>query len=87
MGALKLGLYIHQRILKNGFTFNVVFVNALMDMYAKCERIQKASELFEKMHDADTISWNAMIIGYAQNRYVERASEFFDKLHDENTFS
>ena len=67
MGALKLALDIHQRILKIGFTFNVMFVNSLMDRYANCERIQKAFELFEKMHDADTILWNAMIVGYTQN--------------------
>lgn len=34
-------------------------------MYAKCERIHKARELFHKMHDVNTVSWIAMIGGYA----------------------
>jgi len=38
-------------------------------MYAKCGRIHKAQELFNKMHDANTISWFVMIAGHIQNGF------------------
>jgi len=34
-------------------------------MYSKCGKIHKDWKLFEKMHDANIISWNAIIRGYA----------------------
>lgn len=55
---------IHQRIFYNSFALNVEVINALLYMYTKCESIEKARILFEKMHDADTFAWCAMIIGY-----------------------
>ena len=48
MGALELGMEIHQSVMDRGILSNVVVTNALVDMYAKCGSIQKASELFEK---------------------------------------
>jgi len=39
MGALEEGMGIHQRVVQNGFSFNIMVVNALIDMYAKYERI------------------------------------------------
>ena len=69
MGALEEGMDIHQSVVENGFALNVVVVSALIAMYAKCGRIEKARELFDKMHGVNTISWNAMIARYAQNGF------------------
>jgi len=33
---------IHQRVVENGFTMNVMVVNAMIGMYAKYGRIHKA---------------------------------------------
>jgi len=56
MEALAKGIYIHQRIVENGFTLNVVVFNALIYMYVKYESIEKSHKLFDKMHDVDIIS-------------------------------
>ena len=39
MGAIEEGMAIHQRVVKNGFSFNVVVINAMIDMYVKYRRI------------------------------------------------
>lgn len=49
------------------------WLSALTDMYAKCGRMHKARELFDQMHDANTISLNAMIGGYVKHGRLHRA--------------
>lgn len=50
-------------------------MNVLIYMYAKCESIEKASRLFEKMHDAYIVSWFAIIVRYAQDEFSKRGLE------------
>ncbi|XP_057862808.2 pentatricopeptide repeat-containing protein At3g12770-like [Cryptomeria japonica] len=84
MGALEQGTEIHQSLIEKGFLSDVVVVNALIDMYAKCGCIHKAHELFCKMSQRNVISWNAMIAGYAQNGLVEKALETFKQMPSED---
>jgi len=39
MAALKLGVEIHEEIIRNGFLYDVVVANSLRDMYEKCGSI------------------------------------------------
>ncbi|XP_057840102.1 pentatricopeptide repeat-containing protein At1g15510, chloroplastic [Cryptomeria japonica] len=80
IGALEQGMNIHQSIIEGGFLADVVVVNALIDMYAKCGSMQKAVKLFDKTSQRDVISWTAMIAGYAQNGLVEKALETFRQM-------
>jgi pentatricopeptide repeat protein len=52
----------------------------LIDMYAKCGSIEKAREVFDKMHHRDVVSWNAMIGGYAMHGYGKEALKLFEKM-------
>ncbi|KAH9288068.1 hypothetical protein KI387_032185 [Taxus chinensis] len=78
--ALEQGMDIHQSIMERGFFSNVVVASALVDMYAKCESIHKAREVFDKMPQRNVVSWNGMIVGYAQNGFVEKALETFKQM-------
>lgn len=80
MRAVEEGMEIHQSIIDRGFLSDVVVVNALMDMYAKYGRMQKARELFDKMPKQVTVSWNTMISGYAQNGALDEALQFFKRM-------
>ncbi|XP_057818478.2 pentatricopeptide repeat-containing protein At2g13600 isoform X2 [Cryptomeria japonica] len=85
MGALDLGIDIHQSIIECGFLSDVVVVNALIDMYAKCGSIRKARELFDKMLQRDVVSWTAMIAGCAQNGFCKDALKLFEQMKHSET--
>ncbi|XP_057830928.2 pentatricopeptide repeat-containing protein At2g13600 [Cryptomeria japonica] len=67
--AVDQGMNTHQNIVEHGFLSDVVVANALIDMYAKCGRIDKACQLFDKMPQRDVVSWNAMVSVYAHNGF------------------
>ncbi|KAH9288084.1 hypothetical protein KI387_032201 [Taxus chinensis] len=86
MGALEQGIDIHQSIIECGFLLDVVVVNALIDMYAKCGSIHNAHKVFDKMPQKNVISWTAMIAGYAQNGFCKDALKFFELMKRSGTY-
>eukprot|EP01018_Ginkgo_biloba_P002632 Gb_30097 [translate_table: standard] len=80
LAALQQGMEIHKEIIRNGFESDVFVQNALVDMYAKCGSIEKARDLFDKIHHRNVISWTTMIAGYAQNGDVDEAFNLFQKI-------
>ncbi|XP_057873534.2 pentatricopeptide repeat-containing protein At3g12770 [Cryptomeria japonica] len=85
--AMEKGMEIHQNIIDRGFLWDVVVVNALMDMYAKCGRMHKARELFDKMPQQVPVSWNTMIAGYAQNGALDEALQILKRMPQPNVIS
>jgi len=49
-------------------------------MYAKCGRIHKDNESFDKIHDVDTISWTTMYEGYEIHGYKKDSLKLFDLM-------
>ncbi|XP_057871438.2 pentatricopeptide repeat-containing protein DOT4, chloroplastic isoform X2 [Cryptomeria japonica] len=80
MEALEEGMEIHQKIIKSGFSFDVVIVTTLIDMYAKCGSIRKAQNLFDTIRQQDVVSWTAIVAGYVQNGLVDKALEIFKQM-------
>eukprot|EP01018_Ginkgo_biloba_P000442 Gb_36920 [translate_table: standard] len=80
LAALEQGMEIHEEIIRSGFQSDVFVGNALVDMYAKCGSIEKARDLFDKMHHRDIISWTAMISGYAMHGCGKEAVELFEQM-------
>lgn len=70
LAALDYGIQIHEEIIRSGFQHDIIAANGLIDMYAKSGSIQKASELFVKMHQRDTVSWSSMIRAYATHGFA-----------------
>eukprot|EP01018_Ginkgo_biloba_P012920 Gb_21941 [translate_table: standard] len=85
--ALEQGMKIHEEAIKTGFHSDVFVANALIDMYAKCGSIDKARDVFDKMHQRNVVSWTAIIAGYAQNGNVEEASNLFQEMPERNVVS
>ncbi|KAI3683214.1 hypothetical protein L1987_83714 [Smallanthus sonchifolius] len=65
LGDSQLGSAIHCHEVKLGLEDGKV-VNALVDMYAKCQMIKDARYLFDSFTNNDLITWNSIINGYAQ---------------------
>eukprot|EP01018_Ginkgo_biloba_P002732 Gb_33135 [translate_table: standard] len=87
LAAMEQGLEIHKEIIRNGYQSYVFMKNALVDMYAKCGKIDKARHVFDKMQQRDVVSWTAMIAGYTQNGYVDEALKLFHEMPERNVIS
>jgi pentatricopeptide repeat protein len=77
IAAAEEGKQIHAHVFKAGLEREVFAGSALVDMYAKCQNMVDARQVFEKMRERDEVSWCAMICGYAQNRCSEEAVRLF----------
>lgn len=62
----ELGQQIHSMILKTGFSDNIFSGSALLDMYAKCGRIEDAYSAFQCIPEPNYVSWNSLIACYSQ---------------------
>lgn len=80
VGALDQGKWIHAYVERNSIRLDAVLGTALLDMYAKCGRLDLAWEVFEKMRRRETFTWNAMIGGLAMHGRAEDAVELFSKM-------
>uniref|UniRef100_A0A0R0E5L7 Pentacotripeptide-repeat region of PRORP domain-containing protein n=1 Tax=Glycine max TaxID=3847 RepID=A0A0R0E5L7_SOYBN len=61
--ALEPGRQIHSLTIKTMYNKDSVVANSLIDMYAKCGRIDDSRLAFDKMDKRDEVSWNAIICG------------------------
>jgi pentatricopeptide repeat protein len=73
---------IHGKIIRSGFHSDAFLESTLIDMYAKCGSIDKARELFDKIHQQDIVSWTAMIAGYAMHGCSREALKLFQQMRD-----
>ncbi|XP_017972927.1 PREDICTED: pentatricopeptide repeat-containing protein At2g29760, chloroplastic [Theobroma cacao] len=80
LGALDVGLAIHDYICKHGIRADVYVGNSLIDMYCKCGVVDKALEVFHDMKEKDSVSWTSVISGLAVNGFADSALEFFSQM-------
>ncbi|OVA16941.1 Pentatricopeptide repeat [Macleaya cordata] len=80
LGVLELGEWVHSYIDRNQIKADGYIGNALVDMYAKCGRIDQAFEVFKNMTNRDVFSYTSMIVGLAMNGQGENALEFFSEM-------
>ncbi|KAA8531086.1 hypothetical protein F0562_005795 [Nyssa sinensis] len=88
LSAIKEGQQIHARIVKFGkFRSDLVIGNALVDMYAKCNRINEARWVFDRMPTRNVVSETSMVSGYAKAASVKAARLMFTKMMERNVVS
>lgn len=74
------GEKIHGLILKNSFGSDAFVISALIDMYSKCGRVEKARKVFDSMVEKDLVALNAMVSGYAHHGLTREAMELVEKV-------
>lgn len=74
------GKQTHGCILKPGFDKDVVVGSALIDMYAKCGRLNDARNVFNHLNVKNLVSWNTMLVGYAQHGFGKEALGMYREM-------
>ncbi|KAI3775462.1 hypothetical protein L1987_50038 [Smallanthus sonchifolius] len=77
LGALDLGNWVHEFIIRKKMNRATNVCTALVDMYAKCGEFTKARRVFDSIPRKETATWNALIHGLAVNGYGNEAIDVF----------
>ncbi|XP_075510674.1 LOW QUALITY PROTEIN: pentatricopeptide repeat-containing protein At5g15340, mitochondrial [Primulina tabacum] len=84
-GDVVMGKWLHTHALKTmaGTVIDVSVGTALLDMYAKCGRINMAIRVFGSMHSRTLVSWNAMLSGLAMHGKGAAVLDMFNQMLEE----
>lgn len=78
------GRQIHCFCLKYGYDSNVYVGSALVDMYARCGRMDEGQFIFDGLMSKNEVSWNALIAGHARNGDGENVLQLFRNMQRED---
>ncbi|PIN03125.1 hypothetical protein CDL12_24354, partial [Handroanthus impetiginosus] len=84
-GDVAMGKWVHSYALRatTDASIDVKFATSLLDMYAKCGRINSAIRVFNSMHKKNVITWNAMLGGLAMHGKGSMVMDMFDQMLQE----
>lgn len=82
LAALREGMAIHAYIIQRGFMSYTLIGNGLVDMYAKCGRLDYSEQSFSEMKYKDVVSWNTMLGAYSVHGLGHRALEIFSLMQE-----
>ncbi|CAN6442951.1 unnamed protein product [Victoria cruziana] len=80
MKGLAQGQRVHADIIKTGFDWDIVVLNSLIDMYAKCASLDDAGQIFGGMPTKDGFTWSSMLSGYVQGGCFDCAVNLFREM-------
>lgn len=80
LGFVKEGMQIHGFLIKTGTWSDLFLQNCLIGLYIKCGCLGFARQVFDRMPQRDSVSYNSMIDGYVKCGLVESAGELFDLM-------
>ncbi|MCL7031707.1 hypothetical protein MKW94_002896 [Papaver nudicaule] len=81
VGSLKKGRSVHGYLIRCNIWFNEVIRTALIDMYAKCGKLDSAKRVFDnRTISNDVVLWNSMITGYGIHGHGDKAIGVFNQM-------
>ncbi|XP_077213146.1 tetratricopeptide repeat (TPR)-like superfamily protein [Tasmannia lanceolata] len=83
VGALQQGMLIHGKAIRIGLHLDVFVGTCLIDMYAKCGRLDDAMLLFEQVPRRSSVPWNAIISCHGIHGHGEKALKLFQEMREE----
>jgi pentatricopeptide repeat domain-containing protein 1 len=86
LGALKKGRQVHEQIIQSGYEADVFVGCSLVHMYAKCESMEDAQRVFNKMPSQDVATWTAMILGHVKCGQGQKAPQVFQQMQQEGVW-
>ncbi|PWA64171.1 tetratricopeptide repeat (TPR)-like superfamily protein [Artemisia annua] len=73
---------VHGLSLKTGFQSDPFVINSLIDSYAKCGHVAKATLIFDESPVADLATFTSLIAAYAQTGQGEEAIKLYLRMQD-----
>uniref|UniRef100_A0A7C9DB36 Uncharacterized protein n=1 Tax=Opuntia streptacantha TaxID=393608 RepID=A0A7C9DB36_OPUST len=80
---LGVGKQMHCVALRLCFVDDTQLSNALLDMYAKCGKINQAHAVFDGIPHKDVVSWTSMIAAYGSHGRGHEAIDLFTKMEQD----
>ncbi|XP_024023403.1 pentatricopeptide repeat-containing protein At3g09040, mitochondrial [Morus notabilis] len=80
LGILDNGLLIHAHAVKQGLDSNFYVGSSLINMYAKCGKMDDSKKVFDAVDVKNIVLWNSMLGGYAQNGFAFEVIELFSNM-------
>ncbi|KAL1814764.1 hypothetical protein ACET3Z_017338 [Daucus carota] len=80
LGNLDFGRWIRRLADNAGMGSNVMVLNSLIDMYAKCGQVEEAYKIFSESSERNLVTWNSMILGLATHGHASEALKLFSTL-------
>lgn len=80
LSNLQIGRQIHSHVVMTAADSELLVGNALVDMYAKCDRFNEAEKIFMNLAHRSTVSWTALISAYVQKGRHEEGLKLFNEM-------
>ncbi|CAO2818861.1 unnamed protein product [Amaranthus hypochondriacus] len=84
LSALKKGKEVHGFLIKQGFLIEGSVASSLVDMYARCGKLENSFKVFNFVKDKDIVLWTCMIHASGMHGRGRKAMELFHKMEMEN---
>ncbi|MCO5614028.1 hypothetical protein L7F22_068308 [Adiantum nelumboides] len=78
--SLEQGKWAHCYIVECGLEHDDHLGNTLVDMYAKCEHVECARQVFDQLQNRSVVAWSSMFAGYALQGKYENVADSFDAM-------
>ncbi|XVF87363.1 hypothetical protein PTKIN_Ptkin18bG0114200 [Pterospermum kingtungense] len=82
LSAVEIGQQVQGQLMKTEFFIDLKIGSALVDMHAKCGRIEDARRVFDYMPEKNVFTWTSMIDGYGKNGTPNQALELFSMMQE-----
>jgi hypothetical protein len=63
---------VHEQIICSGSESDFFVGSSLIDMYAKCGRMEHVQKVFIKMPTCNVVCWNALLRGFSMHGLVRK---------------
>ncbi|KAG5586559.1 hypothetical protein H5410_046993 [Solanum commersonii] len=80
---LEKGEEIWDKVVECGYKNDVFVGSSVLNLYAKCGKMDKAGAVFEKMQRRDVVCWTTMITGFVQSGKGREAVDLYRRMQRE----
>ncbi|KAL8124635.1 hypothetical protein AgCh_012329 [Apium graveolens] len=77
LGDIKQGKCIQGYVIRHNFESNTDIANQLIDIYSKCNFVDCARKVFNRLEHKDLVSWTSMMMGYVNSGHADEAIFLF----------